>query len=247
MNPLGLLWFFLLGVTFVALIKRAWKLVGATVPAVVGLMILCNTPLAVHCLARLEAPYAASALNATSRVDAVIMLGGTHGYSPRALMPLNLGEAGDRVLTAGELMRRGASSNLVLGGAGFMKGGQWHTESELVETWFRRWQVPAGRLHHLGRCANTREEAERAAALAKSHGWTRMMLVTSAYHLRRSEATFRRLGVDVIPVGCDFFGLDALDSESEYTLVPRARALEHWNYLIHEELGWWWYRWKGWI
>lgn len=51
----------------------------------------------------------------------------------------------------------------------------------------------------LGGVLNTREEAERSRELVERRGWKWVLLVTSAFHMGRAEATFRRAGVPVHP------------------------------------------------
>jgi uncharacterized SAM-binding protein YcdF (DUF218 family) len=52
---------------------------------------------------------------------------------------------------------------------------------------------------------NTADEARSVAALARQHGWRRVIVVTSKYHLRRAGFAFRReldaAGVEVIMHG----------------------------------------------
>jgi uncharacterized SAM-binding protein YcdF (DUF218 family) len=108
------------------------------------------------------------------------------------------------------------------------------------------WRLPTGRIHLLGMCTNTRDEAERTAQLARRMGWHRVILVSSASHLKRAEATFRKAGLEVDPVGCDFHGVDRLGATQRWKIVPSVDGLLLCNEWVHEALGWWYYRLKGW-
>jgi uncharacterized SAM-binding protein YcdF (DUF218 family) len=60
--------------------------------------------------------------------------------------------------------------------------------------WLERAGVDASRVQLLpDRVTNTHDEAEAAAAFARSHPIGRLLIVTSPYHTRRSLATFRRV------------------------------------------------------
>ena len=86
------------------------------------------------------------------------------------------------------------------------------------------------------------------AALAREQGWRRVLLVTTASHLRRSEAAFRKAGVEIIAVACDFDGLDALDESAQlWKVIPEGTLLTWFQTWFHEVAGWWWYRARGWV
>jgi uncharacterized SAM-binding protein YcdF (DUF218 family) len=70
--------------------------------------------------------------------------------------------------------------------------------------------------------------------------------VSSAAHLQRAEATFRHAGVDVVPVGCDFTGLRLLEGRRRWFLWPRLGHLAAFGEWLHEKLGWWYSRARGW-
>lgn len=247
LQPTSALWA-LLWVAAAVLLRRRqyrWSLVAA-VPAI-ALWIIGATPLPAKLLADLERPYAHLAQNPPT-ADAVVMLGGTHDYSPRTLLPMNFGGSVDRVTTALELIRIGKAGTLVLGGSYYQLDHERRPDSELLENWMRDWNLPTGELVRLGVCANTRDEAERVAVLVRERGWKRVLLVSSAGHLRRGEGTFRKSGIDVIPIGCDFQGMDALDHpERLWEFVPHGTQLFWFDAWLHETLGWWWYRMRGWV
>ena len=137
--------------------------------------------------------------------------------------------------------------SLVLGGSYYKVEGQRRPDAELLTTWARAWKLPLGEVHLLGICANTREEAALTAQLARAQQWRRVILVSSGYHLARAEAVFRKAGLEVLPVGAEFLGLDSLGGEGSFSLIPRGRGFELSSYWIHEQLGWLYYRLKGWV
>ncbi len=246
-SPLGLVWIFLLGVGIRdSLFKRARGMAVLELGFAAILWAVGATPLPCWLLARIEQPYAMSA-ESPPAADAVVMLGGTHDFTTRGLLRFNMGDGGNRVLTAIELMRTGKAPALVLGGAYYRINGVQRPDAELLEAWFRAWHLPTGRLYPLGMCADTRDEAKRTAALATERKWKRLLVVSTASHLRRAEAVFRKVGLDVVPVGCNFVGLDGLEASGQWHWVPRLRGFSDLHRWSHEEIGWWWYRWQGWI
>ncbi|MBT3614762.1 MAG: YdcF family protein [Verrucomicrobia bacterium] len=94
---------------------------------------------------------------------------------------------------------------------------------------------------------HTRDEATNTAALAKEQGWKKIILVTSAWHMRRSVAMFEKVGLVVVPVGTDFVGTSALETHWSFYPVPWYYGFHTLSMYGHEQLGWLYYRLRGWI
>ena len=99
----------------------------------------------------------------------------------------------------------------------------------------------------------TAEEARDIGVIGRQRHWQRLLLVTSAFHMPRSLATFKRSsGLPVIPVACDY----QLPSRANYgkptigntikSLLPDAEALFLSSVALKEHLGLLTYRLKGW-
>lgn len=76
----------------------------------------------------------------------------------------------------------------------------------------------------------------------------KVLLVTSALHMRRSEACFKKVGL----TSFDTFSTDHYTGEvREYYfdqyLIPNASTLSDWNRLTHEWVGYLMYRLKGYV
>jgi len=205
-----------------------------------------STPLTEWLLERLERPYVAGSRQVPMG-DAVVMLGGTHDYSPSTVLPFNLGSSGDRSLVALELMRQGRAPNLVLGGASVPWFGRQINDAEFLDVWIRGWRLPAGRTILLAPSADTHDEVVQVATLARSNGWRRVLVVSSGFHLRRGEAALRKAGVpDVYAVGAEFNGSDRMRAELHWSVLPDVERFRFFSQWLHEQLGYWYYRWKGW-
>ena len=108
-------------------------------------------------------------------------------------------------------------------------------------------RVPVPEIISLGHCADTRDEAIRTRDIAQKRGWRRVLLVTSASHLPRAVATFGAMGVGVVPVPCNF--LSSLNSGRApiHAGIPHILGFEKMSVWMHEKIGWWEYRRRGWI
>jgi uncharacterized SAM-binding protein YcdF (DUF218 family) len=93
----------------------------------------------------------------------------------------------------------------------------------------------------VGPVGNTRDEAIAVGQLIRERGWTKLLLVTSPTHSRRASAAFEKEGMEVIssPSVQTRFDLESLEHFDD-----RIRAF---GSLIHEWVGLWFYRLRGWI
>ena len=98
---------------------------------------------------------------------------------------------------------------------------------------------------NLGICINTHDEAVAFRKLAQSQGWSKVMLVTSALHLRRGVALFKKQGIEVTPVAADFQVLGV--PQDPFSPFPRQHRFFLLALYLHEKIGWWVYRARGWV
>jgi uncharacterized SAM-binding protein YcdF (DUF218 family) len=96
-------------------------------------------------------------------------------------------------------------------------------------------------VEEVGPVVNTHDEALAVARLARERGWDRIILVTDPWHMRRSAAVFEKAGLKVICSPCKerMYDLQNLDNATD-----RLQAFHDW---LHEEVGYQWYRLRGWV
>lgn len=90
---------------------------------------------------------------------------------------------------------------------------------------------------------DSRNTLESAQALNRLLKEKKILLVTSAFHMRRSSAMFKKLGMDVIPAPTDY------ESEQKwgglYDFIPKATSLLSSSTAIYEYMGLAWYGFAG--
>jgi uncharacterized SAM-binding protein YcdF (DUF218 family) len=85
---------------------------------------------------------------------------------------------------------------------------------------------------------NTRENALYVKDLVAEHSSTgKVILVTSAFHMRRAEGCFRKVGIDVIGFSTDFYSALPQDRFGFDGLIPSPGPMINWNFLIKEWIG----------
>ncbi len=246
-EPIGLLWLTLIVLAALLWRKRLRGFALANAGLAIFIYIIGATALPDALLSSLENPYVGVKLDTLPSCDAVVMLGGGLDPSRHEVGGLHLTIAGDRIIAALEMIRLGKAPVLVCGGSGVNVDGVEKVEADLFKQALTERRVPVPEIISLGHCADTHDEAMRTRDITQKRGWRRVLLVTSATHLPRAVATFRALGVEVVPVPCNFLSSLSIQRTSSVLGIPRFVGFEKLSVWIHEKIGWWEYRRRGWI
>jgi uncharacterized SAM-binding protein YcdF (DUF218 family) len=179
----------------------------------------------------------------------VVVLGGGYYVSDRDSYGFGFCDAATRLLAGVELARRENASALVLGGALPVLGRPDVTAPSLLQRWIASWGLlKTGVLvTNLGICMNTHDEAEQFRKLEKAYLWRKVLLVTSALHMPRSLALFKKQGIDADPVACDFKVYGVPRARFSFSFFPTESRFQMLGLYLHEKIGWWVYRLRGWV
>lgn len=95
---------------------------------------------------------------------------------------------------------------------------------------------------------NTRENASFVKDLVKKNaGNGKVILITSAFHMRRAEGCFKKVGINVTGFSTDFYTLLPEDRFGIDSFIPSLEVLNFWNFLIKEWVGYLTYKLVGYI
>lgn len=195
----------------------------------------------------------ASATN-LPQADAIVVLGG----ATKSAMPprpwVEVSEAGDRVLYGAKLYREGKAPQLILSGGRISWNGDGQAESADMAELVEMMGVPKTAILQDPESLNTRQNAVNVKQIMQANGIRRILLVTSAMHMPRSLAIFRKLGIEAIPAPTDYL----LTSDNRETiqrspqaialnLLPDADQLKDSTQAIKEYIGIWVYQLRGWL
>jgi uncharacterized SAM-binding protein YcdF (DUF218 family) len=104
------------------------------------------------------------------------------------------------------------------------------------------------------RSLNTHDNAIFTKEILEQEQFKKILLVTSAAHMPRSLAIFRRAKIDAIPAPADFMVSDRNLIESRYSkesrilsLIPTAESLDFTTQALREYIGMFIYRLRGWL
>lgn len=248
LSPLGLIWLVLVVSALVLLFNG--RIINAllNIVAATGIYISSSTDLPAQLLVTLETQWVDATIeNAPNNVDAIVMLGGIAEYSPYGLANCDFNTGVDRLLTALECLRRGKSKVLILGGGKLRGEAPPPGEGQLLLRWFSSYLPEGTTVYTLDPSSNTREEAIKVKQLCQNHGWDSIILITSAFHMKRSIETFQTLKLKVHPVACDFEGIADLQKGSDQIRIFSPSRLLLMHLYFHEKIGWYYYQLRGWI
>ena len=100
--------------------------------------------------------------------------------------------------------------------------------------------IPASAIEVETGATNTHENVEFSRRILDAHGWRRILLVSSPYHMRRALLTWRKAApaITVIPTP---------PSASQFYAHDRGASLEQMRGIAQEYAAIIMYRWRGWI
>ncbi|MCF0073580.1 YdcF family protein [Dyadobacter sp. CY261] len=148
-----------------------------------------------------------------------------------------MGDRGDRVLQTFLLYKAGKIKKILITGISSddamvaARG-----ETKVAASLLVKWGVPAGDIVFEEKAKNTRENALFSARiLNKMFPGGKYVLITSAFHMRRSVGCFEKAGIKTKPFPADYYG--GYSTWSFRKVVPEPVALYDFNVLWHELVG----------
>ncbi|WP_229969317.1 YdcF family protein [Pontibacter harenae] len=169
--------------------------------------------------------------------EIAVILSGVTGYREDMPDRIHTHKGADRFLHPLQLYRLGKVKRLLIsGGSGYVTGNA-VPEAEQIEKILLMAGVAEEDIITEANSRNTRENALNTAALLKDYpDWQQPLLVTSAFHMRRSRACFEKVGLQPIIYSTDFYSTPRRFTPDE-TIIPNVGAFEKWHLLIHEVTG----------
>ena len=189
------------------------------------------------------------------KAEAIVVLGGGTAPAQYPRQTVEMSDAGNRVYYAAHLYRDGRAPFVLLSGGtiDWMTSASSTPASEMADI-ITFMGVPQSALWLQDRSQNTHEDAVFSAQMLKEKGVHRILLVTSAIHMPRAMAVFKKQGLEVIPAPTDFKVTQvawddllhgSLESKIIY-LLPDASDLGSTTNALKEYFGLFVYRLMGW-
>jgi uncharacterized SAM-binding protein YcdF (DUF218 family) len=174
------------------------------------------------------------------RADVIVVLGGgAVDLSALGLEPMPSNGSLERVVAAVKLYRTLHIPMVITGGAGDPAMPQL-SDAEPMARMALDLGVPKQEIMIDNTAFNTLASARNVKT---AFAGKRMVLVTSAYHLKRSVGMFRKLGLEVVPQPSGFLSGKRGD-RSFYAAIPRLEFLNISSIALSERISLTWYRFR---
>jgi len=208
-------------------LKRRLTVIGTV------LLLIFSNPFLLNRFARLwDVPTAL--LRNTKPYSCAIVLGGFTSEDNNGNGFFN--GSSDRFIEGVKLLNTGKVSHILISSG---NGNLFHDnfrEADWVKTQLTLFKVPDSCILIENRSRNTLENAAFSKVVLSSRRLQPpYVLVTSAYHMRRSLDIFKKIGMNVIPYSCDYIAGGGGISLGEF--IPSADALGAWNTYIKQVVG----------
>ncbi|MDF1796937.1 MAG: ElyC/SanA/YdcF family protein [Coxiellaceae bacterium] len=238
LDPLNVA-FLLLLVAFVLLVMH-WHRTGLALMAIglFGLLLLSLPEIPNRLLSQLERHYAA-VLEPDPKVQQVLVLGAGMIFDKRLPGDMQLSAASIiRLIEAIRLYKKLPDAKLILSGG---KTIDEHQEAKVREKLAELLAVPEKDIVLLPPAKNTDQEATFAEKVVKDQPF---YLVTSAAHMRRSVALFKKHGLQPIAAPSNF--IVRLGKRHPYRFyIPNTGNLVKTYIYLYETIGFYWYKLTG--
>jgi len=184
----------------------------------------------------------------TASAQAIVVLGGALRLPDHVHPLIGITNSSDRVLLASRLYRAGKAPLVVVSGGDnplVAQRGSLH-EADAMRDLLVEWGVPATAILVEGGSTNTHENALFTCAILAPKKVNHILLVTSAMHMPRAQASFQKVGFNTDIAPADFntgWGSGLV----LFKWVPTTGALAISNEAIHEWAGLVVYKLRGWI
>ena len=188
----------------------------------------------------LERDYPIQRAEDAPEADAIVILGGGMGSNTNTLIYADMSQGADRVWQAVRLYRAGKAPLVIATGI---------AELDSTKPLLLDFGIPESSIIIENDSRNTEENAKFTESVLRERlGDDRpisVLLVTSAWHMRRSEFLFKRYApsLTIIPCPGDYEATCGIDRPLEIKdFVPSAAALHANNDYLKEHLGYWGYK-----
>lgn len=191
----------------------------------------------------LESHYDYLPVDEVPTADAIVVLGGAFSNDPTWPYP-SAGGSIDRYWHGARLYHAGRAPVVILSGGRHPSRPDNLSEAESGVLFLMDMGVPREALRLDNQSRTTHDHIRYLQPMLAEAGIERLLVVTSATHMRRAEAVFRQAGLNVVPVATGF----SVSSDPVVTVrryLPSISGLSGSTRVVHERVGYWVYRMRG--
>jgi len=178
--------------------------------------------------------------------DYIVVLGGMMSYYDSKNNQIGVNKSIDRLMQAIKLYKKGYGKKILISGGDGSLLKTIGKEADFLKNYITDIGLYTDDMIFESESQNTYENAKYSAQIIKKDSAKKVLIVTSAFHMRRAMACFKKQGIYA-----DYYPAERYAGKRKYTfdhlLLPNINALESWEKLIHEFIGFITYKIAGYI
>ncbi|WP_108880576.1 ElyC/SanA/YdcF family protein [Anderseniella sp. Alg231-50] len=207
---------------------------------------LAATPIvALKLINSLEEQYPIVNIDTLPKADVAIVLGGVTVQAQGSNPYTDLKSGADRILHAARLLKAGKVDRILVSSGRPVSRLDSRSEAEVIAGFLREFGVDDADIVLESESRNTRENAVNSLARMREDGFSSAILVTSALHMPRAAAVFRKAGVTFSPASIDPLS-SSIEGRTVFAFLPNSKALDFSTQSIKEWIGMLVYQLRGW-
>ncbi|WP_269623084.1 YdcF family protein [Prochlorococcus marinus] len=233
--PLGI---FLFLVVLFQLKKSKW-----IIPTAISIIWLSSIGIVSELLWKwIESPWERLKIEQITKADAIVVLSSARHLPPGKTRIYEWNDP-DRFIAGIELFKAGKASNLFFTGGMSPYSPELPPEGSIYIKEAILLGVPSNNLFSTPPVRNTSEEALEIRKLLENNiknKTPKIILVTSAYHMKRAKVVFERQGLNIFPFPVDFLTKGILSNNrfiNPYMWIPNADSLNKTSIALRELIG----------
>lgn len=222
--------------------KSQWRRQRIFAGAAIAVLYLFSTDLVANALFRRLEEQAVSTYRPEEVYDAVVLLGGMGDERVEAETgKLAFNESVERLIATHRVLADGRARFAILSGGAMNPAETEHTEARTLARQLVLWGISPSRLILEEQSRNTHENAVFSRRIAIERSFAKVLMITSAFHMRRSRECFAAVDMPVDTLAADY-RTHAWPPDS---WLPRATSLQESSAALRETLGLYIYRAQG--
>ncbi len=167
--------------------------------------------------------------------DVVILLGGlVDDRAMKSSGQISYNDDVERLIVTHRLLRDGKARFAIVSGLS--------PEADVLARQIEDWGIAHERVILEPRARNTRENALFSQEIVRERGFSRVLVLTSAFHMRRAAECFAAVGMKVDTMSVDYRASRSVPVDE---WLPRAGSLAVTTAMLREMAGRWIYRLQG--
>lgn len=175
-----------------------------------------------------------------------VVLGGIMSYYDTKKNQIGFNESVDRLMQGLKILNQGIADTLIFAGGDGSILKTTGPEGEYVKMYLSDISFDTSRVKIESLSQNTYENVKYTSNIIKTDKTQKILLITSAFHLRRAIGCFEKQGFNV-----DYYPAARLSGKRKFIFdhlfIPQIEAMKRWSIIIHEVAGYIVYKIMGYL